>query len=193
MALPCRGKKAKRKAREKQLEEARRLASLQKKRELKAAGIEMRDMKRKTRGINYNNEVAFEKKPTAGFYDVGEERQVTKEMGQEFRPVTLEEMEGKRRKVGSPPHPQPPTKSGCTFLGHVRHLWACSGGRVHPNPDPKPYMVSARRERPNTVSARPGDASGGAKTLICAPSHVQTVQPCTCDGLSSPPPVGDLT
>jgi hypothetical protein len=33
-----RGKKAKRKAREKQLEEARRLASLQKKRELKAAG-----------------------------------------------------------------------------------------------------------------------------------------------------------
>ncbi|KAL4370061.1 hypothetical protein AHAS_Ahas06G0028100 [Arachis hypogaea] len=34
------GKKAKRKAREKQLEEARRLASLQKKRELKAAGID---------------------------------------------------------------------------------------------------------------------------------------------------------
>ena len=36
------GKKAKRKAREKQLEEARRLATLQKKRELKAAGIEFR-------------------------------------------------------------------------------------------------------------------------------------------------------
>ena len=34
-----RGKKAKRKAREAQLDEARRLASLQKKRELKAAGI----------------------------------------------------------------------------------------------------------------------------------------------------------
>ena len=34
-----RGKKAKRKAREKQLEEARRLALLQKRRELKAAGI----------------------------------------------------------------------------------------------------------------------------------------------------------
>merc|ERR1711879_117244 len=33
------GKKAKRKAREKQLEEARRLATLQKKRELRAAGI----------------------------------------------------------------------------------------------------------------------------------------------------------
>ena len=37
-----RGKKAKRKAREKQLEEARRLASLQKKREMRAAGIEVR-------------------------------------------------------------------------------------------------------------------------------------------------------
>jgi len=36
------GKKAKRKARERQLEEARRLAMLQKKRELKAAGIVMR-------------------------------------------------------------------------------------------------------------------------------------------------------
>ncbi len=35
------GKKAKRKAREKQLEEARRLAALQKKRELKSAGIEV--------------------------------------------------------------------------------------------------------------------------------------------------------
>ena len=33
------GKKAKRKAREKQMEEARRLASLQKRRELRAAGL----------------------------------------------------------------------------------------------------------------------------------------------------------
>lgn len=38
LCATCSGKKAKRKAREKQLEEARRLASLQKKRELKAAG-----------------------------------------------------------------------------------------------------------------------------------------------------------
>jgi pre-mRNA-splicing factor CDC5/CEF1 len=36
-----RGKKAKRKTREAQMEEARRLAMLQKKRELKAAGIEL--------------------------------------------------------------------------------------------------------------------------------------------------------
>ncbi len=62
----CRGKKAKRKAREKQLEEARRLASLQKKRELKAAGIEQRGRGPRRGGIDYNAEVAFEKKPTAG-------------------------------------------------------------------------------------------------------------------------------
>ena len=54
------GKKAKRKAREKQLEEARRLASLQKRREMKAAGIDVRNRKRKY-GIDYNREIPFEK------------------------------------------------------------------------------------------------------------------------------------
>lgn len=51
-----RGKKAKRKAREKQLEEARRLAALQKKRELKAAGIAVGRMKRRRHeGIDYGS------------------------------------------------------------------------------------------------------------------------------------------
>merc|ERR1712054_718672 len=49
------GKKAKRKAREKQLEEARRLSTLQKKRELKAAGIELPKYRRK-RGVDYISE-----------------------------------------------------------------------------------------------------------------------------------------
>ncbi|KAI8462344.1 MAG: pre-mRNA splicing factor component-domain-containing protein [Monoraphidium minutum] len=92
-----RGKKAKRKAREKALEEARRLASLQKKRELKAAGIEAGPLRKKGKGIDYNAEVAFEKKPAPGFYDTGAEAEATKSMRSEFRPVTLEEMEGKRR------------------------------------------------------------------------------------------------
>ena len=48
------GKKAKRKARERQLEEARRLAVLQKKRELKAAGIIMRH-KTKKKGMDVCN------------------------------------------------------------------------------------------------------------------------------------------
>lgn len=67
------GKKAKRKAREKQLEEARRLASLQKRRELKAAGIEMKKRKKKRGRIDYNAEIPFEKQPAPGFYDTSQE------------------------------------------------------------------------------------------------------------------------
>lgn len=60
------GKKAKRKAREKQLEEARRLAQLQKKRELKAAGIDVRARNKNSRAVDYSSEVAFELKPQVG-------------------------------------------------------------------------------------------------------------------------------
>jgi len=67
------GKKAKRKAREKQMEEARRLASLQKRRELRAAGIEVREKRRRKRGIDYAAEIPFEKKPAPGFYDTANE------------------------------------------------------------------------------------------------------------------------
>jgi hypothetical protein len=52
--------------------------------------------------------VAFEKKPAPGFYDTGAEASMTKDMQQEFRPTTVEEMEGKRRKVGV---------SGCVVVG----------------------------------------------------------------------------
>ncbi|XWS58398.1 hypothetical protein CRYUN_Cryun08bG0031100 [Craigia yunnanensis] len=88
-----RGKKAKRKAREKQLEEARRLASLQKRRELKAAGID-RQRKRKRKGIDYNAEIPFEKRPPPGFYDVADE---DRPVEQPKFPTTIEELEGKRR------------------------------------------------------------------------------------------------
>ncbi|KAM0936216.1 putative transcription factor MYB-HB-like family [Dioscorea sansibarensis] len=89
-----RGKKAKRKAREKQLEEARRLASLQKRRELKAAGIHTRHRKRKRKGIDYNSEIPFEKRPPPGFYDVADEERPAQ---QPKFPTTIEELEGKRR------------------------------------------------------------------------------------------------
>ncbi|KAJ0764989.1 putative transcription factor MYB family [Helianthus annuus] len=89
-----RGKKAKRKAREKQLEEARRLASLQKRRELKAAGIDNRHRKRKRKGIDYNAEIPFEKRPPPGFYDVTDESSVVE---QPKFPTTIEELEGERR------------------------------------------------------------------------------------------------
>lgn len=88
------GKKAKRKAREKQLEEARRLASLQKKRELKAAGIDIRQRRRKRKGIDYNAEIPFEKRPPPGFFDVTDE---DRPVEQPKFPTTIEELEGKRR------------------------------------------------------------------------------------------------
>ncbi|XP_010528754.1 PREDICTED: cell division cycle 5-like protein [Tarenaya hassleriana] len=89
-----RGKKAKRKAREKQLEEARRLASLQKRRELKAAGIDLRHRKRKRKGIDYNTEIPFEKRPPPGFYDTAYEDRPADQVN---FPTTIEELEGKRR------------------------------------------------------------------------------------------------
>lgn len=75
------------------------MASLQKKRELQAAGIELRQKGSRRRGINYNEEVAFEKKPAIGFFDTAEENQRSKEVGEEFRPQTLEQLEGRRRAV----------------------------------------------------------------------------------------------
>ena len=56
-------------AREKQLEEARRLAALQKRRELRAAGIEQAQRRKKRKGVDYNAEVPFEKRPASGFHD----------------------------------------------------------------------------------------------------------------------------
>lgn len=69
------GKKAKRKAREKQLEEARRLAALQKRRELRMAGIYLSNNPRgrKRKGIDYNKEVPFERQVPLGFYDTAED------------------------------------------------------------------------------------------------------------------------
>ncbi|KAL1920909.1 uncharacterized protein VTP21DRAFT_11544 [Calcarisporiella thermophila] len=89
------GKKAKRKAREKQLEEARRLASLQKRRELKAAGIEVRQKKKKKGTIDYNADIPFEKKPLPGPYDTSEER--SQQPSGKMTNVLLQKLEGKRR------------------------------------------------------------------------------------------------
>ncbi|KAJ2810687.1 Pre-mRNA-splicing factor cef1, partial [Coemansia furcata] len=65
------GKKAKRKACERQLEEARRLAMLQKRRELKATGVDLKIKKKKKDKLHldYNAEIPYEKRPMPGFYD----------------------------------------------------------------------------------------------------------------------------
>ncbi|KAI4459693.1 cell division cycle 5-like protein [Holotrichia oblita] len=89
------GKKAKRKAREKQLEEARRLAALQKRRELRAAGIEVTSRRKKKRGVDYNAEIPFEKRPTAGFYDTSKE--AVDPMAPDFTKMRQQNLDGELR------------------------------------------------------------------------------------------------
>ncbi|XP_066924379.1 cell division cycle 5-related protein-like [Clytia hemisphaerica] len=91
------GKKAKRKAREKQLEEARRLASLQKRRELRAAGIQINRYRKKKRGVDYNAEIPFERKPAQGFYDTSNEQ--VKALEPDYKKLRQEHMDDKRRDI----------------------------------------------------------------------------------------------
>lgn len=89
------GKKAKRKAREKQLEEARRLAALQKRRELRMAGIQLEARKRKKRTIDYNAEIPFEKKPVPGLYDTSEE--IYDPMHPDYKRLRQQQLDGELR------------------------------------------------------------------------------------------------
>jgi pre-mRNA-splicing factor CDC5/CEF1 len=100
------GKKAKRKAREKTLDEAKRLAALQKRRELKAAGIHMpappvagaTKKKKRTKMIDVMAEIPFHKEAPAGFYDTSKEdaREAALTKNPRFKSMTLQRMEGER-------------------------------------------------------------------------------------------------
>ncbi|KAF1810344.1 hypothetical protein P152DRAFT_460451 [Eremomyces bilateralis CBS 781.70] len=80
------GKKAKRKARERQLEESRRMANLQKRRELKNAGINIKIVNRKKGQMDYNADIPFEKAPAPGFYDTVEEMDRNEKQREAFDP-----------------------------------------------------------------------------------------------------------
>ncbi|KAF1364673.1 hypothetical protein EJ07DRAFT_171639 [Lizonia empirigonia] len=80
------GKKAKRKARERQLDESRRLALLQKRRELKAAGINIKITPKKGNHIDYNADVPLEKEVPAGFFDTVEELDSNERQREAFDP-----------------------------------------------------------------------------------------------------------
>mmetsp|Transcript_110312 Transcript_110312/g.172506 ORF Transcript_110312/g.172506 Transcript_110312/m.172506 type:complete len:799 (+) Transcript_110312:104-2500(+) len=90
-----RGKKAKRKAREKQLEEARRLAALQKRRELKAAGVSTAKKYRNSKRIDYATEIPFEAVPPIGFHATGPEE--TPKVNLSLANVTLQQVEDRNR------------------------------------------------------------------------------------------------
>lgn len=80
------GKKAKRKARERQQEESRRMATLQKRRELKTAGINIKVTTRKKGEMDYNADIPFEKKAVPGFYDTAEELVLNEQQRNAFDP-----------------------------------------------------------------------------------------------------------
>lgn len=104
------GKKAKRKARERQLEESRRLAVLQKRRELKNAGINIKIVNRKKGQMDYNADIPFEKKAAPGFYDTEEESLQNEKEREIFDPrkqqlankrkATQEDDPGRKKKKG---------------------------------------------------------------------------------------------
>jgi pre-mRNA-splicing factor CDC5/CEF1 len=81
------GKKAKRKAREKMLEQAKRLTELQKRRELKQAGLLSSQAKKKARkkskDIDLGVEIPFHKPAPAGFHDVSGEASRSETMRQQ--------------------------------------------------------------------------------------------------------------
>ena len=81
------GKKAKRKAREKQLEAAKRLTQLQKRRELKAAGIAMKPPRKNRKKADYATEIPFEREVVPGFYDTREEDERAEIETQQKKPV----------------------------------------------------------------------------------------------------------
>ncbi|KAG5917788.1 Pre-mRNA-splicing factor cef1 [Claviceps capensis] len=101
------GKKAKRKARERQQEESRRIANLQKRRELKNAGLNIKLVLHKKGQMDYNTDIPFEKKAAPGFYDTSEELSRNEWQRRGFDPSKLnlhtkrkgdEEEEGERKR-----------------------------------------------------------------------------------------------
>ncbi|KAM3468660.1 hypothetical protein MY5147_007709 [Beauveria neobassiana] len=89
------GKKAKRKARERQQEESRRMATLQKRRELKTAGINIKVTTRKKGEMDYNADIPFEKKAVPGFYDTTDEKNLNEAQLRAFDPQ--KQLAGKRK------------------------------------------------------------------------------------------------
>lgn len=83
------------------MEEARRLAALQKRRELRAAGMGVRrgalSHNRRKRGVDYNAEIPFEKQPAIGFHNTAEEQ--FDPFAPNFHRLRQQQLEGELRSV----------------------------------------------------------------------------------------------
>ncbi|KAF4682749.1 Cell cycle serine/threonine-protein kinase cdc5/MSD2 [Perkinsus olseni] len=91
-----RGKKAKRKAREKAMDDTRRLAKIQKRREMQAAGIRVSRYRKRRYGIDYGQEIPFETVPMLGDHIPGPEE--TPKPNFDFRGMTLAQLDMRTRK-----------------------------------------------------------------------------------------------
>ena len=102
------GKKAKRKARERMLDESKRIAMLQRRRELKQVGInsEIKHKKKFATEMDYNADIAFEIQPKAGRFDISEENNRNLHDKDRFgrkvedENIVSEEVERQRKKQG---------------------------------------------------------------------------------------------
>lgn len=79
------GKKARRKERERFLEESNREALVQKRRQLMQGGVSM-SLKTKPKGnfLDYNADIPLERQPAPGFYDTSQEREANKQELSEY-------------------------------------------------------------------------------------------------------------
>lgn len=68
---------------------------LQKRRELRAAGIGVGRGNKRKRGIDYNAEIPFEKKPALGFYDTANEE--VDPLAPDFRKLRQQNLDGELR------------------------------------------------------------------------------------------------
>lgn len=125
------GKKAKRKARERQLEESRRLAVLQKRRELKNAGINVKVTTKKKGQMDYNADIPFEKAPAPGFYDTQDEMAQNEREREAFDP-RKQQLANKRKGDGQDQNEQQSKrrKDDGGASAHTAHLKAAQQQRL---------------------------------------------------------------
>ncbi|GAV55085.1 hypothetical protein ZYGR_0AS04080 [Zygosaccharomyces rouxii] len=114
--LNTQGKKATRKVRERMLEESKRIAQLQKRRELKQAGERTtirKPRKRYETEIDYNEDVAYEQQPLPGIYDTShEDERMARDIANFEKRVSLRGLkEDRKGAVGKRPRePEPISK-----------------------------------------------------------------------------------
>ncbi|QLQ79532.1 hypothetical protein HG537_0C01790 [Torulaspora globosa] len=119
--LNTQGKKATRKVRERMLEESKRIAQLQKRRELKQAGVRTAikvPKKRFATELDYNQDVVYEQAPLPGAYDTSQEDARLAKEFQEFEKKV--ERRGLNRDQTSTVHLARSTKDKRPDVGQVK-------------------------------------------------------------------------